>query len=121
MYPVKMLGYGLRFVGLEVANKVPFQGTVGHDPDLLQPLDDLILAEIDLAGSCGIMDGRNGLPLADGQQFHASRVAARISSGFHQQISDFSQVFRDSNHVLLRVLRYTRLRSVPGYGKSGHS
>jgi hypothetical protein len=33
--------------------------------------------------------------------------------GFHcsfgQQIADFSQVFRDSNHVLVRVLRYTRL------------
>jgi hypothetical protein len=34
---------------------------------------------------------------------------------------DFPVVFRDSNHVLLAVLRYTRQPSGPGYGKSDQS
>jgi hypothetical protein len=40
------------------------------------------------------------------------RVATCVNGGVGQQIADFSQVFRDSYHALVRLLRYTRLNSV---------
>ena len=98
---------------------MPYQFVIGDSRNLFNALSDLIFAEISLAGGGGLDDARKRLFLADGQQLHRLGATARIHSSFRQQISDFSQVFRDSNHVLLPVLRYTRLKSEPGYGKSG--
>ena len=76
-------------------------------------------AEIALTGFSQCTDGRYRMTLADSKQRQALRVAALgVTGGFHVRLND-GQVFRDSNHVLVCLSRYTRLRLLPGYGKSG--
>ena len=55
----------------------------------------------------GLKDLFEGLPFADGEQSDVPGSTPSIYCRFVQQIADFAQVFRDSNHVLVRVLRYT--------------
>ncbi len=117
--PVKMLRNGPGLVGLQVTDEVPDEFIAGHGQDLFEPLLNLVFSEIPLAGAGRFEDAGDRLFFADREQSNTIGSAARIVCSFRQQISDFSQVFRDSNHVLLRVLRYTRLHSEPGYGKSG--
>jgi len=119
--PLKMLGYSLCFVGLEVANEMPGHIIPVDLGDLFQPFLHKIFAKIALTGRIGLQDRLGGLFLADGEKPDLLPGSPRIDCSFRQQILDFSKVFRDSNHVLLRVLRYTRQPSGPGYGKSDQS
>jgi hypothetical protein len=73
---------------------------------------DEVFAEITLPGSVCFPDFFQGLLLAHGEQLYLRRFAVGFDCRKVQQIADFSQVFRDSNHVLVRLLRYTRLNSV---------
>ena len=116
--PLKMLGCDLRLVRLKVADEVPDQVVPSRFFDLFEPFLHEIFAEVPLPGFSCLENGLDGLFLADGEKPDPVRRPSGISRSFRQQILDFSKVFRDSNHVLLRVLRYTRQPMGPGYGKS---
>ncbi len=68
MNPLKMLGYRLRLVRLQVANEMPDNVITVDCGDLFQPLLDEILAEIALADGLGLQNGFGRLFLADGEQ-----------------------------------------------------
>ena len=116
--PLKMLGYSLCLVGLQVSDKMPPEVIPGGTSYLFQPLLNEILAEVPLPGRSYLENGLQGLLLADSNKPNIVCCPPGICCSFRQQILDFTKVFRDSNHVLLRVLRYTRQPTGPGYGKS---
>ncbi|MGB5345628.1 MAG: hypothetical protein WBN23_05635, partial [Woeseia sp.] len=119
VHPVEMFSNLTRLVALQVANEMPDKIAARGGPDLVDPLLHEVLAEVPLARPGQRQDGRKGLPLADREQLDG---ACRPPGGLRrsiQQIMDFPKVFRDFYHVLLRVLRYTRQLTRPGYGKYG--
>ena len=109
---------GAGLVRLQVTDEMPGQVVAGALFDLLEALLDEVLAEFPLARIRRLEDRLDGLFLAHCEQPNTARRATRLGRRIRQQILDFSKVFRDSNHVLLRVLRYTRQPMGPGYGKS---
>ncbi len=65
-----MLCDGPGFVGLEVADEVPYQFVIGNSRNLFNALSDLVFAEISLSGGGSLDDARKRLFLADGEQLH---------------------------------------------------
>jgi len=118
MHPGEIIGYKPRFVALDMPDKVPDQVVPTRCRHLVNALFGEILAEVPLPGGDRLQHRFGTLRLARGEQAHGFRLPVSLHRSFCQQIVDFSKVFRDSYHVLLRVLRYTRLRLLPSYGKS---
>jgi hypothetical protein len=77
--------------------------------DLLDAFLHDVFAKIELSRGGRFDDLLERLFLADREQVDVSGPAPGFHRCFGQQIADYSQVFRDSNHVLVRVLRYTTL------------
>ena len=98
---------------------MPVEPVIAEFCDLFDSLLHLVFAKIPLSCGNGLSDALKGLFFANGEQSDGSRVTPSIYGSFRQQIADFAQVFRDPNHVLLPMLRYTRPSFQPGYGKSG--
>ena len=121
MNPLEMFRDKARFIGLQVADEVPAEVVMAAILYLFHALLDEVFAEIPLTGRRGLQNGLNRLFLADGEEADLLGRTLRICRSFCQQILDFSKVFRDSNHVLLTMLRYTRQPMGPGYGKSDQS
>jgi hypothetical protein len=60
-----------RLVGLQLADEMPDEaGHVRERCDLVASFLDVVLAEVDLSGRCGLADHRHRLQLADCQQTH---------------------------------------------------
>ena len=115
--PVKVLSDGSCFIALQVAYEVPGKVVGPDQSDLFETFLEVVLAEVRLPLGHGFAYRLDGLFLADCQQVDSRRVATCLARRIGQQIADFPQVFRDSNHALLRVLRYTRPEIELGYGK----
>jgi len=114
-----MLGNDARLVALQMAYEVPDQVVTAGRRHLFDALPGEVFAKIPLPAGSRLQHLVRALCLACGKQANGLARPASLYCSFCQQILDFSKVFRDSNHVLLRMLRYTRLRrSSPSYGKS---
>ena len=118
MHPSEMFGDQARLVALDMADKVPDQVVPTRRCHLVDTFSCEVLAKIPLPGRYRLQHRCGAVCLARSEQPHRIRTPVSLDRSFCQQILDISKVFRDSYHVLPRVLRYTRLRSSLSYGKS---
>ena len=119
MNPVKMFGNRPGFIGLQMADEVPDGVVIRDFLDFGKAFLDEVFAKIALSGRQGLKDRLDRFSLAHGQQAYRLDGTPRVQRCIGQQILNYSKVFRDSNHVLLALLRYTRQPQGPSYGKSG--
>src|SRR6056297_1353084 len=107
VHPVETLGDRPGLVRLDGADEMPGEARFAERLHGSERALQRVLAEMALAGRHHGAHPLQGLALGDGHQRHRGRIAPRTMCDGSDGFIDFPEVFRDSNHVNSRLLRYT--------------